>query len=261
MFDQMTQSPSRIIAANSAQNFRDMGGYPTMDGHQIRWRRLFRSGVMAYVEGAEQGELHALGIDTICDFRSNTERDRHPTRWHETSNTELWARDYVFSSGNLHDMIRQPDVMAHDVHGAMSEVYRHLPFEQAPSFAEMFKRLAAGRVPLVFNCSAGKDRTGLAAALIMTVLGVSRDVIEEDYLLTNDAIEGLSNFLVGNPDYTHLIEKRIEHAQPLLRAELDYLHAAFAAIEAEHDSVDAYLTDKLGVSAADRDAIRGHLLD
>jgi protein-tyrosine phosphatase len=256
----MTESLPRILARSTGQNFRDMGGYPMMDGRTTRWRTLFRSGVMARVEGADHDELHALGIDSICDFRANGERERHPTKWHERGATELWTRNYDFSSGNLHQMVQQPDVVSGDVYAAMTEIYRHMPFEQAPSFAEMFKRLAAGRVPLVFNCSAGKDRTGIAAALILTVLGASHEVIEADYMLTNDAIEGLSSFLIGDPHYTHLIAERIEHAKPLLRAEKEYLATAFSVIEAEHGSVDAYLHDRLGVTSANREAIRGHLL-
>jgi protein-tyrosine phosphatase len=256
----MTEPLPRLLARSTGQNFRDMGGYQMMDGRTLRWRTLFRSGVMSRVKDGDHDELHALGIDTICDFRANGERERHPTKWHERGATELWTRDYDFSSGNLHQMVQQPDVVSGDVYAAMTEIYRHMPFEQAPSFAEMFKRLAAGRVPLVFNCSAGKDRTGIAAALILTVLGASTEVIEADYMLTNDAIEGLSSFLIGDPHYKHLIAERIEHAQPLLRAETDYLATAFSVIEAEHGSVEAYLSDRLGVSTADQDAIRGHLL-
>lgn len=256
----MTDPLPRILARSTGQNFRDMGGYPVMDGRTTRWRTLFRSGVMSRVKDDDHDELHALGIDTICDFRANGERERHPTRWHERGTTELWMRDYDFSSGNLHQMVQKPDVVADDVHAAMTEIYRHMPFEQAPAFAEMFKRLAAGRVPLVFNCSAGKDRTGIAAALILTVLGASPEVIEGDYMLTNDAIEGLSSFLIGDPNYKALIAERIEHAQPLLRAEPEYLATAFSVIESEHGSVEAYLCDHLGVTSADRDAIQGHLL-
>ena len=256
----MTDPLPRILARSTGQNFRDMGGYPVMDGRTTRWRTLFRSGVMSRVKDDDHDELHALGIDTICDFRANGERERHPTRWHERGTTELWMRDYDFSSGNLHQMVQKPDVVADDVHAAMTEIYRHMPFEQAPAFAEMFKRLAAGRVPLVFNCSAGKDRTGIAAALILTVLGASPEVIEGDYMLTNDAIEGLSSFLIGDPNYKALIAERIEHAQPLLRAEPEYLATAFSVIESEHGSVEAYLHDRLGVTSADRQAIQGHLL-
>jgi protein-tyrosine phosphatase len=260
MFDMMTDTPARHLATSTGQNFRDMGGYEMIDGRTLRWRTLFRSGVMSRIDGDDHDELHALGIDTICDFRANGERERHPTHWHVRGATELWVRDYDFSSGNLHQMIQQPGVVASEVHSAMTEIYRHMPFEQAPSFAEMFKRLAAGRVPLVFNCSAGKDRTGIAAALILTVLGASPAVIEADYMLTNDSIEGLSSFLIGDPKYTNLIAERIEHAQPLLRAEPEYLATAFAVMEAEHGSVDGYLQDRLGVTDADRSAIQAHLL-
>jgi protein-tyrosine phosphatase len=255
-----TATPQRVLQLPSGHNFRDLGGYRTEDGRTIRWRQLFRSGFMSRVTGDDATALNALSIDTICDFRANDERDRRPTAWHHGSKTELWARDYDFSAGAMFELIRRPGFVARDMHATMVGIYRILPFEQADSFREVLARLAAGRVPLLFNCSAGKDRTGLAAALILSVLGVSRDVILDDYLLTNEVIEGLAAFMASEPKYGAFVNERREHAMPLLRAEPEYLATAFEVIEQKHGTMNNYLNDVLGLSMVDQDAIRDNLL-
>ncbi len=254
----MTQD--RILHLATGHNFRDIGGYPTHDGRSVKWRQVFRSGYMSSVTGEDAAQLHALGIDTICDLRATGERETRPTRWHTQSSTELWARDYEFSSGALSQLVQRPDVMHGDMHAAMITIYQELPFEQADSYRELFRRLAAGRVPMVFNCSAGKDRTGLASALLLSVLGVPRDVIEEDYLLTNATIDGLISYMETESHYSNFVSSRREHAMPLLRAEPEYLATSYDVIAARHGTVDSYMSDVLGITAADQDAIRAHLL-
>jgi protein-tyrosine phosphatase len=251
----------RVLKLPTGHNFRDLGGYPAQDGLSVKWRQVFRSGFMSKIAGDDLAQLRALGVDTICDLRANTERATRPTRWHEADPTELWTRDYDFSAGALFELLERPDVIKGEMHETMVNIYRVLPFEQADSYREMFRRLAAGRVPLVFNCSAGKDRTGVAAALLLSVLGVPRDVIEEDYLLTNAAMDGLVDYMRNEPKYAAFVTTRREHAMPLLRAESEYLTTSFAAIDAAHGSVREYMADILGISAEDQAAIRGHLLD
>jgi protein-tyrosine phosphatase len=254
-------TPDRILPLTTGHNFRDMGGYRAADGRVVKWRQLFRSGFMSKIAGDDAAHLVALGIDTICDLRANGERETRPTKWHDMAKTELWVRDYDFSAGALFELIKRADVMHDEMRATMIEIYRVLPFEQAESYREMFKRLAAGRLPLVFNCSAGKDRTGVAAALILSVLGVARDVIEEDYLLTNSAISGLISYMENEPKYREFVIGRREHAMPLLRAESEYLATSFAVIEAQHGTVANYLTDILDITADEQAAIRAHLLE
>jgi protein-tyrosine phosphatase len=205
--------------------------------------------------------LHSLGIDTICDLRANDERSERPTVWHDGTATELWARDHLFSVGGLHGLAAKADVGPEDTRASMFEIYRALPFEQAVSYRELFNRLAAGRVPVVFNCSAGKDRTGVAGALILSVLGVPRSTIDEDYLLSNDMLDGLIAYMKTSAAYGPLVEHRQEVAMPMLRVERDYLDESFAVIEREHGTVERYLDEVLGIDADGQAAMREHLLD
>ena len=174
--------------------------------------------------------------------------------------TRSRRRVSFFSAGTIAELIERPGAIESHTRDTKIEVYRELPWEQAESLRELFGRIVAGRVPLLYNCSAGKDRTGIAAALLLTLLGVPREIIEEYYLLTNQAIDGLIAFMADSPRYRDIVHAHRERAMPLLRAELDYLATSFAAIERKHGSVGGYLREVIRLSEADCDKIRERLL-
>jgi protein-tyrosine phosphatase len=256
-----SESPSRVLHLPSGHNFRDIGGYPTLDGKCVRWRQVFRSGYMSRIAGDDLEQLHRLGIDTICDLRANDEREERPTIWHEGTSTDFWARDHEFSAGSLAELALRPDLMIEHTRDSMFEIYRALPYEQTKSYRELLSRIARGRIPILFNCSAGKDRTGLATALILSILGVPRDVIDEDYLLSNAVLDGLIEYMKSSPKYRQMATERLDLAMPMLRVESEYLDTSFAVIERDHGTVERYLDEALGIDAEEQNAIRLNLLD
>jgi protein-tyrosine phosphatase len=150
----------------------------------------------------------------------------------------------------------------------MMRLYRALPEHLAVAYAGLFARLAAGDLPLVFACAAGKDRTGLAAALVLTALGVPRELVIEDFRLTETAVD-LERVLLQRPDRglgldadrAGLAAVSRETRAPLLAADPEYLVTALAQIESAYGSVAEYLRARLGVDAASLAAIRSHLLE
>lgn len=250
----------RILPVDGAQNLRDMGGYHTTDGRMVKWRTLYRSGVMARLapEGAES--IRQLGIVAICDLRANDERERNPTQWHEGTETRYHSRDYEISLGELDKMVRSGELRTADVSQMIQAAYKELPFEQAQSYRKLFGLLAGGELPLLFNCTAGKDRTGIAAALILFALGVSRETIEQDYELTDHAIDRLLTILVSDPRYSKLQSTPKEVFLPLLRADPAYLALAFSEIERKSGGMFPYLEEVLGVGEREIAAMREHLL-
>ena len=254
-------SYERVLPLDGVQNFRDLGGYPTADGRRVRWRRLFRSGTMARLSAADTDGLRALGIRAICDLRTNAERERHPTLWCDTATTALWHRDHDRSSGVIASLLSRAELTASDTSAVIEAAYRTMAFEQAPSYRALFLMIAAGQLPLVFNCSAGKDRTGIVAALILSVLGVPRETVIEDYLLSNANVARLRTHLESDPRYGPFIAGAGDAALPLLRAEASYLAAMFDSLEQHHGSVEAYLREALELPAETLPAIREALLD
>jgi protein-tyrosine phosphatase len=124
----------------------------------------------------------------------------------------------------------------------------------------LFRLLVQGRVPLLFNCTAGKDRTGIAAALILYSLGVPRPTIEHDYALTEREIEKLLGILLADPRYAPLAGLPREIYLPLFRADPRYLAIAFHEMEQRHGSIDGYLQTELGVGPEQLAALRELLL-
>jgi protein-tyrosine phosphatase len=252
----------RIIALQGGRNFRDLGGYPTHDGRSVKWRRIFRSGSMAGLTPADQQRLSTLAIRTICDLRTNHERETEPCSWHRAAEISYWARDYVEGFGELRRLMASPLSTPQDARTAMIEGYRRLPFQQAPAYKELFRRLAAGEIPLAFNCSAGKDRAGTAAALVLTALGVPRESVLEDYLLTDRVVDFKTLFMQrAQQRNSTLAAQSPEIIAAVLGTDPAYLGAALAAIDQQHGSFGAYARDVLDVDEKAMSQIRRQLLE
>lgn len=246
----------RVLALEGGRNFRDMGGYATHDGRRLKWGKLYRSGSMAQLSDAAYERLAALGVRSICDLRTTVEREANPVDWRRVPNLSYWARDYAMSFGDLREVLASDLPTAEMARAGMLKGYRDLPFEQAPAYAELFRMLAAGEVPLVFNCSAGKDRTGVAAALILGALGAPEEVIIEDYLLSNSTYDRSASAANGR-----LVSVGPEVVAAILGVDASYIHAALAAVSEAHGSVAGYLEARLGVSERDLRGIQDLLLE
>jgi protein-tyrosine phosphatase len=254
------ESNARVLPIAGSHNLRDMGGYETVDGRKVKWGRLYRSGVMAQLTAADREEFRRLGVVAIYDLRTRKERARRPTDWHHGDDIDYFSREYEMSTGALDRIIAKGALVRDEFMRVIHNAYRHLPFEQAESYRELFRLLVDGRVPLLFNCTAGKDRTGIAAALILYALGVPRHTIDHDYSLTELAMDKLEAILFGDPRYAPLAKLPREQYLPMLRADPDYLTIAFREIERRHGSIAMYLDTVLGVGAREIEALRENLL-
>lgn len=255
-----TADLSPLLPLEGGFNLRDMGGYPTADGRVVKRGTLYRSGMMSMLTEADERHLAELGIATVCDLRRPGERDRDPTRWCESAGVLYWSRDYSESSGELGERLRGSNHTAQDMRATMLGLYCEILVDHAPSYRFLFERLLGGHVPLLFNCSVGKDRTGVAAALILSVLGVGRDAIFEDYLLTNRYADFPRLMQRGGAEVERYRSVGPEVLEPLLAADADYLAAMFESLDRDHGGIDAYL-NAIGVDAAAETRLRGLLLD
>lgn len=243
------------------RNFRDLGGYGGADGRRVRWGLLYRSGSLAGVTEEGVAMLRDLGIRGICDLRTSRERQSEPYGWADALGLSLWSRDYETSFAELRRMMESDLASAEAAREAMLAGYRRLPFDQASGYAELFRRMAAGEVPLVFNCSAGKDRAGTGAALVLTALGVSRDQVLADYALT-DRIVDLETALAQPSQPGSLLGRQPREAvRAILGCDPDYIAAALDAAAPSEPAFAGYLHDTLGVDDATLSAIRARMLE
>ncbi len=255
------QPPSRIAPLEGGFNFRDIGGYLTQDGRRVRWGQVFRSGSMATLTPADQQHMAELGIRVICDFRSSRERAARPTNWSESHAVVHWNREHEGSVGELVAALRAPQASAASMRARMIDAYRTLPYEQADAYREVFTRIADSDLPLIFHCAAGKDRTGIAAALLLTTLEVPRHTVMEDYLLTERFFEEGCRLVFGEPSSRRHADIDPSVWEPMMRAEADYLEAMFATLDERHGGVPGYLRQVLGVDEPLIQRLRQQLLE
>lgn len=249
----------RVLDLEGGVNFRDLGGYRTKDGRITKWESVYRSGSPARLTAADKAELSRRGVRTYCDLRDNAERagEPHPFADGDPAVT-YWMRDYEQSMGDLGDLLTGPNAGSEASRAALIAAYRTIPEAQSEAFAQMFRYLARGQLPLAFNCSAGKDRTGVGAALLLSVLGVPRETIVADYALSDDIVDyrvQLQESVASNSSYAFLLELPWETVEPLLASDPAYIESTLSALEEEYGSVDAFVEQRLGVTPKMKRAI------
>src|SRR6267378_320256 len=180
----MPDPPARHLNLAGASNFRDLGGYRTRDGRAVRWRQIFRSNHLGQLTEADIEVLRPLGLKSAFDFRGTEERVAAICGLAEIAVHSLPIEPTVVAALRTRLASGLP-LSSADAVEVMRESYRNYVRHDTPSFRALFALLLEDRAPLVIHCTAGKDRTGFACALILHALGVADDVIAEDYLLTN----------------------------------------------------------------------------
>ena len=250
---------ARVLPLEGGRNFRDLGGYATEEGRHVRWGVLFRSGSLAGLTPADWNHLAVRGVRALCDLRSTAERQSEPVLLADIPSVSYWSRDYTTNFAELRGMLRTPFTTGDAARQAMISGYRELPFEQAVGFRQLFASLKAGHIPLIFNCSAGKDRAGTAAALILRALGVPRVTVVEDFVLTNEVLD-LQKILLQRPG-TSLAKHPPEVVGAITRADPDYIQTALDSIDERHGSIAGFLRDELDVSEREMQLIKNTLLE
>jgi protein-tyrosine phosphatase len=250
----VTSSSDEILRLASADNFRDVAGpgYATTDGARVRRGVFFRSNQLL-LDDSDRDALSSLGLRAVLDLRSQPEIERHPdveiagATWHnfDVSGIPMGA------VAELRD--RQSAIEL------MDAVYRGFveSDHSRAEFGGLFRQLATGG-PQLFHCTAGKDRTGWAAALLLHLAGVDDPTIESDYLLTN-ALTGSSRARVEAEITASLGVDHLAAFEPTLVVDIDYLRAGYAAVEKEYGDRATYLRDGLGLDEATLTTLRGLL--
>ncbi len=241
-------SQQRIITFENTENFRQIGGYKTKSGKTVKHNVFFRTGALSTITAKHDiQKFNNLNIKTIIDFRSSSERIENPdpifSGINQISQSALFDENgdevnfdiqSIFSKG-----IKGIDEMVTDV----KKSYETISFNN-PAFKIMFKHISENAVPLLFHCTAGKDRTGVAAALILRTLGVSDETIIEDYMLTNKLRNNTRKMFVERLK-PHLKDVDLnEIAQAVLGVEKYSIETVLSSIDNKYDDFSDYLTNE-----------------
>ena len=245
----MSDSLARHLSLQGASNFRDLGGYPTADGRTTRWRHIFRSNHLGQLTVPDIEIVRALGVRSAFDFRGVEERTAGVCVVNEITVHSLPIEPTVVAS--LRAELTRGTLTAPTALEIMRESYRNYVRHNTHNFRNLFGHLLEDSAPLVIHCTAGKDRTGFASALILHALGVPDDVIAEDYLLTNTYYKR---------DVSSAADLPADVLNAIGTVEASYLAAAFEAVGSEYRDLESYLRDGLKLGAAERTALKERYL-
>jgi protein-tyrosine phosphatase len=261
----------RHLPLQGTPNFRDLGGYATTDGHFVRWGLIYRSGVLSHLTPSDFTYLSQLGVRVVCDFRDAQENATDPERWIPDAPVEHVSVPIGSGSGNgnntgtttMEQMLAK-NPSAAELRQWLTDKYGQFAFTNAPEYAKVFAQLKQDHLPLLYHCTAGKDRTGVFSALLLLTLGVPEKTVLADYALTDQYLlhsmseEDSRKMLANNPGLAHLT---VEQRNVLMAADPEYLKSTLRQINEKYGSFDAYRRSALGVSDHDMEVLRARLLE
>jgi len=257
--DRHADTLTRHIALEGAANFRDIGGYRTADGRQVAWRRFFRSDSLAEVTENDLKIIAKLGLRTVYDLRTEHERQRAPDRLPpglalRVSGQAFFSEKVTKLSERIRSNIIAGELKAQEAEFWLRDRYKLFATEELGEFRRLAQEFLRQDVfPMVVHCASGKDRTGFAVALTLIALGVPREVILEDYLLSNLYRRSLSSYLPAN------VSPKI--VAVLTGVHQSFMLAALEAIDIAWGSDMAFLAEGLGIGVAERRHLRAVLLE
>lgn len=255
---------NRVLKLDGVHNFRDYGGYTGAEGAKVKAGLLWRSAQHGDASDADLDAIHDLGIATVIDLRGPSEYEGKPCRRHPDFAAQVFQYPEETAGLALHTEAADGVVTAAEAHAAMLRLYEGIAFRPnlVPMLRCYFEVLKRAEGPSLVHCVAGKDRTGFAVALAQHVLGVDHDAILADYMLTNQAGNVEARVAAG-AEQIHAKYGKINAAtlRTLMGVSEDYLTTAFAAVAARHGTLDAYLSEVIGLDEAARTNLRVHYLE
>ncbi|ANI79495.1 tyrosine-protein phosphatase [Sphingobium sp. EP60837] len=243
----------------TAPNFRDVGGYRTADGHWVKPGLIFRSDQLNRLSDKDLAAIDGLGPSLVVDLRTQSERDREPDRI-PPRGRGLVLDVAADANGTLGGDMRQAQAAIASGKGAEMLVSANRDFVTLRSaraaYSALLRRLIdGGQEPIIYHCTAGKDRTGWATAVILTLLGVPRETVMADYLQSNAYLRTKNDATMKalaasgaaiNPAFL----------EPVLTVRPEYLQSAFDEVDRTYGSMEAYARDGLGLTALDIAVLR-----
>jgi protein-tyrosine phosphatase len=255
----------RLLNFEGIANLRDLGGYATIDGEEVAWGKLYRSATFAQASRADLANLDRLGLTAFVDFRSTAEKEEEPNRLPEEPGFEIIDIPILDEGnealvGDVMARIESGDFDGFDPEAAMMEANRQFANVFTPQISQFVRTvLDADGAPVLWHCSAGKDRTGFAAAVLLRILGVPQETVMQDYMASLEpALASRRNQLLLLGLFKG--QDAADTLQVMMGVQEAWLEAAFTEIDATWGSFDNYVHDGLGLSDTDIERLKSSLL-
>lgn len=255
----------RHVALEGAHNFRDLGGYPSEDGRTVRWGLFYRSDALGDLTDADVARLAELDIKLVCDFRSAGERAEAPDRLPSDPAPEVLELEISVEGAELEELrerLLSGELEGIDLRRMLIDANRAFVTDHVDRYARLLDRVQHQEsLPTLVHCTGGKDRAGMASALILLTLGVPEDVVFDDFLLTNHYTARRIEQILWFIRFASFFRTDPDEVRPILGVEHAYLEAGFDEIRKRHGSFDAFRRDALGVSDEEVVAFRDLALE
>jgi protein-tyrosine phosphatase len=260
----------RSLGLVGAPNARDLGGLAVADGRAVRAGLVYRAPALGRLTEHDVARLGRCGLTDLLDLRHGSEievapPDRLPAGPHVAHIPIFDPAHPVFTYVSAvllgHDLAAYEELGAEGTPGAMLAIYRWFVTSPAgrAGFGKALQRIADATGPLLYHCSAGKDRTGWLTATLLSALGADRDTVYADYELTNEVSAAVNESLLSAIATARGVDADL--LRPVLVASPRYLNEAFAAADREYGGIDGYLRDGLGLDGDDLGRLQARLLD
>lgn len=264
----------RIIPFEGTHNFRDMGGYQTADGRKVKYGLFFRSDELNGLTEQDFVSFEALNIKTIIDYRDDYEARIKPDPvLSNAANIRIPAAKSAQSfqmnlpekeehgdrNHFLVEMVKSGFFKQFRADAMMMELYTKLPINN-PSYKLLMEVIQhPDKLGLLHHCSAGKDRTGVGAALILLALGVPEETVMEDYLLTNETMKAINGKLLKQLE--HVDAEELQNIEQIMSVKAAFMEAVFESIKTTYGTYDTYFTEEFGLTPQKREALQHMCLE
>ncbi len=256
--DTVVFNSKRAVTLQGGSNFRDLGGYPAANGKHVKWGHIYRSADISKLTDSDLQTLQTRHVALVCDLRGPQEYAKAPDRLPAgAKRIELPA-----GSEKIDPNLLSSGSKAINRDSLMRAVYTNTSFFQA-KYKPMFDELLAlpGDEALLFHCSAGKDRTGIGAALVLSALGVDRQTILKDYAATDVYWQVSREQQLQRMTQAGMSAEAIAAVRPMMAANPAYLAGTFAAIDKQYGSVDKYLAKEMDLTPKKLATLRAKYLN
>ncbi|WP_320836628.1 tyrosine-protein phosphatase [Zhongshania sp.] len=263
--DHPEREKRRKLPFDNMHNFRELGGFKSATGLCVKWGMVYRADKISGLSDQDQLYLERLKLRKIVDFRSDEERSESPHSILATSNIIIEALPITVDAAQIEKVtarLQQEDVTAEDMAQFLIEANREMIERFAPVYKQWFHSLLDdSSYPQVFHCTAGKDRTGLAAALLLRILGVSADDVMNDYLATNTFTRERIERIVHHINEMTMHQVNEDVVRVLFKVQSRFLNEAYKSIDEHYGNFASFVEIGLGFGEAECGRLRELLLE
>lgn len=255
----MGKNTEHLLGITSGRNFRELGGYQTLSGKKVRMHKLLRTGNLADLSPFDLDFLKEYGVKYIIDFRSKEEVTRQPDRIPDGAEyvfDPVFSEDLTNSSKSINDLENQskkdPNFGFDHMLYAYEDMIRSDSAQKAYRifFDKLLSNDQAGQ-SLIFHCTAGKDRTGFGAILVLSALGVPLNTIKKDYMLTNTFTKDFIDGMLAREKKQGKNSNTLQSIRDIQSVHPEYINHAIKVINDDYGSINNYLREVMKLSSAD----------